>query len=84
MQSNKTINKLLKFALIILGIIFIYFLFNVVGGYVFKKIFPYTAGRTGIHCYITDNPHVNITHHIYFKDLESCLKYVERNKDEVD
>lgn len=48
---------------------------------VLNKMYPYTAGKTGIYCYKTGNAHGNTRYHIYFKTLEECEIYVRKNRE---
>ena len=45
--------------------------------------YEWIAGETGSKCYEERSYHQNIEYHKYFKTLEECLEYVDRNKLEI-
>jgi len=71
------INKIILFILIISVVLI---LVSYASGFIHKWRYPYTAGKTGKKCYETGYEHSNIQYHEYFKDLQSCLDYVQQNK----
>ena len=73
MAIKAKVNRISKIAFIVLIILLILILSPYIWGYLFAKIYPYTAGKTGIHCYETENPHGNIKYHIFFRSKQACL-----------
>lgn len=73
-----------RLCFIIVGIILAIALIDL-GGSIYNNYhyyhYPYVSGKFGIICYKREQKsHGNIKYHIYWKTLEQCQNYVNKNK----